>query len=137
MYLLAKFGDRRSYRNGDINSYINSDMDSLEKAGFMAPIHHTGRLLKSEIPIYNSKVLDTASRKTRRRRRRRRRRRGTQAIAKCHAFHANVSRLYQIHINTRLEVLYKKGVLKGVFHRKTPVPVFFFNKFSSLSRQLY
>ena len=32
MYLLAKFGDHRSYRNGDINTYIKSYMDTLENA---------------------------------------------------------------------------------------------------------
>ena len=32
MYLLAKFGDHRPYRNEDINSYINSYMDKFEKA---------------------------------------------------------------------------------------------------------
>ena len=37
------------------------------------------------MPIYNSKVPDTAGRKTKRRR-------GTQAIAKCYAFHANAVR---------------------------------------------
>ena len=31
MYWLAKFGDHRSYRNGDIISYINSYGDTLEK----------------------------------------------------------------------------------------------------------
>ena len=32
MYLLAKLGDHRFYRTGDINSYINSYMDTLENA---------------------------------------------------------------------------------------------------------
>ena len=32
MHLLAEFGDRTSYRNGDINSYINSHTDTLKKA---------------------------------------------------------------------------------------------------------
>ena len=32
MCLLAKFCDHRSYRNEDINSFINSYMDTLEKA---------------------------------------------------------------------------------------------------------
>ena len=73
MYLYAKFGDHRSYRNGHINSFINSYIDTLEKAELTALIHHIGRFLKSGIPIYNSAVLDTAGRKTRRRRGRRRR----------------------------------------------------------------
>ena len=60
MYLLAKFGDHRSYRSGD---------------------YHIARFLKSGIPISHSEVPDTAGRKTRRRR--------TQAIAKRLAFYAN------------------------------------------------
>ena len=32
MYLLAKFGDYRPYRDEDINSYINSYMDDFEEA---------------------------------------------------------------------------------------------------------
>ena len=52
MYLLAKFGGHRSYRNGDINSY----MDTLEKAELTTSIRHNARILKSGIPIYNSEV---------------------------------------------------------------------------------
>ena len=77
MYLLAKFGHHRSYRNGDINSY----MDTLEKAELLVSIHHIARFLKSGIPNYNSEVPDATGRKTSKRR--------TQAIAKCFAFHAN------------------------------------------------
>ena len=40
MCLLSKFGDQRSNRNGDINSYINSYMDTLEKAELTASIRH-------------------------------------------------------------------------------------------------
>ena len=80
MYLLAKFGDHRSCRNGDIDSYINSYMDTLEKTEFAASIQHIARFLKSGIPIYISEDPDTAGRKTRRR---------TQAIAKRFAFYAN------------------------------------------------
>ena len=40
MYLLAKFGGHRSYRNGDINSYINSYMDTLEKNDLTVSIRH-------------------------------------------------------------------------------------------------
>ena len=86
MYLLAKFGDQRSYRNGDINSYVNSYMGTLEKAEPTTSIRHIGRFLKSGILIYNSKVPDMAGRKARRRQRRRRR---TQTIAKRYAVHAN------------------------------------------------
>ena len=76
--LLAKCGGHKSYRNGDINSY----MDILEKAEFSASIRHIARFLKSGIPIYNSEVPDMAGIKTRRRRR-------TQAIAERFAFYAN------------------------------------------------
>ena len=80
MHLLAKFGGHRSYRNGDINSYVNSYMDVFEKAELTALTRHIARFLKSGIPIYNSEVPDTAGREARRR---------TQAIAKRFAFHAN------------------------------------------------
>ena len=56
MYLLAKFGDRRSYRNGDINSYIIT----LEKAELTASIRCVAKFSKQGIPIYNSEVQDTA-----------------------------------------------------------------------------
>ena len=79
--MLAKFCDRSSYISGDISFYINSYINTLEKAELTASIHHTARFLKSGTPIYNSEVPDTADREMRRRR--------TQAIAKCFAFHAN------------------------------------------------
>ena len=82
MYLLAKYGDCRSYRYGDINYYIKSYLDTLENAELTVSIRHIGRLLKSGIPIYNSEVPDMTGRKTRRRRR-------TQAITKRFAFHTN------------------------------------------------
>ena len=63
MYLSAKFGDHRSYRNGVINSYINYYM----KTEFTTLIRHIAIFLKSGIPIYNSEVPDTASRNRRRR----------------------------------------------------------------------
>ena len=69
MYLLVKFGNQRSYRNGDISSHVLT----------WIPI---GRFSKSGIPIHNSKA--PGDRKTRRRSRRR-----SQAIAKRYAFHAN------------------------------------------------
>ena len=58
----------RSYRNRNINSYINSYMDTSGKAKLTAAIHHIGRFLKSGIPIYNSKAPDMAGRKARRQR---------------------------------------------------------------------
>ena len=82
MYLLAKFGDHRSYKNGDINSGINSYMDILEKVEPTAWIPFIARFLKSRIPIYNSGVQDTAER----------RRRRTQAIAKRFASYVNAIR---------------------------------------------
>ena len=75
MHLLAKFTHHRSYRNEDINSNINSYMDTLKKAELSALIRHITRFLKSGIQIYNSK-----DRKTTRR---------TQATAKRFGFHAN------------------------------------------------
>ena len=56
MYLLAKFSDRRSYRNGDINSYVIT----LEKAELTASIRCVAKFSKQGIPIYNSEVQDTA-----------------------------------------------------------------------------
>ena len=81
MYLLAKFESHRSYGNGDVNYYIDSCMDALEKAELTAKIHHIAIFSKSGIPIYNSEVLIMAVRKTRRFRK--------IAIANCFALHAN------------------------------------------------
>ena len=81
MYLLAKFGSHRSYRNGDVNYYISSYKDTLEKAELTTSLCHIARFLKSGIPIYSSEVLDTAGRKMKRRR--------IQAIAKRCALDAN------------------------------------------------
>ena len=50
MYMLAKFSVHRSYRNGNINSCINSYMDNVEKAELTASIRHIVRFLKSGIP---------------------------------------------------------------------------------------
>ena len=63
MYLLVKFGGRRSCGNGDIDSYINSYMYTSEKAELTASIHHLQRFSKSGIPIYISEVPETAGRK--------------------------------------------------------------------------
>ena len=63
MYLHAKFGGHRCYRNGDIgdiDSYIKSYMDTLEIAELSASIRHIARFLKSGIPICNSEVPGTA-----------------------------------------------------------------------------
>ena len=74
-----------SYRNGDINSYINSYMDTLEIAELTASIRHIARFLKSAILTYDSELPGVAGRNTRRR---------TQAIAKRYAFHANATGIY-------------------------------------------
>ena len=55
MYMLPKFYGHFSYGNGDINSYINSYMNTLKiRCGFS----------KSKLLIYNPKVPDKADRKT-------------------------------------------------------------------------
>ena len=89
MYLLARFDCHRSIGdgNGDINYYISSYMNILEKAGLTTSAREIKRFLKSRIPIYNSEFPDTASRKRRIRR--------TKAIAKRFAFH-NKQRNHQI-----------------------------------------
>ena len=56
-------------------------MNILEKAGLNTSVREIKRFLKSGIPIYNSELPDTASRKRRIRR--------TQAITKRFAFHNN------------------------------------------------
>ena len=68
-------GGHRSYGKRDINSDINSYMNN-SKAELTTSICYIEKLSKTEIPIYNSKVPDTARRKTRRRRR-------TQVIFSC------------------------------------------------------
>ena len=80
MYLLSKPGSDRTDGNGDINSYINFYMNTLEKAELTDSVWHIERFLKSGIPICNSDLLGTADRKTRRRIR-------VQAIAKRFAFY--------------------------------------------------
>ena len=44
-----EFGDHRSYKNGDINCYINSYMDTLEKADRITSIRHIAGILKLRI----------------------------------------------------------------------------------------
>ena len=51
------------HRNENINSYINSYMDTLEKAELTAWIHRITRFLKSRILILNSEVPEKAGRK--------------------------------------------------------------------------
>ena len=51
MYLLAKFGDHKSYRNGDINSYIKSYMDTLGNAEFTTSIRRIARFLKTNTDL--------------------------------------------------------------------------------------
>ena len=63
MYLLVKFSDHGSYRNGDINFYIKSYMDALENAEPTASIRNIARFLKSGIPMYNSELLFTKNNK--------------------------------------------------------------------------
>ena len=78
MYLLAKFDGHGPYGNRDINSYINSYMNTSKKAELTASIYHIERFSKSGILIHNSKVPDMTGRETRKRR--------TQRIKKCYAF---------------------------------------------------
>ena len=56
MHLLAKFSSHMSYGYGDINPYISSDMNTLEKAQLTTLAHHIERFSKSRILIYNFKV---------------------------------------------------------------------------------
>ena len=88
MYLLGKFGGQRSYRNRDVNSYINAELT--------ASIRHNVKFFKSEIPIFCSKVSDKAGRKTRIR---------THAIAKRFAFCANVTRKALCFLNAKIHKL--------------------------------
>ena len=81
MYLSAKFVDHRFYKDEDINAYINSNIDTLEKAELTAPICHIARFLKSGISIFNFEVPDTAAIEKERRR--------TETIAKRSAICVN------------------------------------------------
>ena len=52
MNLLAKFGDHKSYRNEDTNSYVKSYMDELhENAELTGSISHIARFLNWGTPI--------------------------------------------------------------------------------------
>ena len=45
MYQIALFGGHSSYRNGNINFYVNSYMDTLEKCELAATIRHIAGFL--------------------------------------------------------------------------------------------
>ena len=64
MYLLAKFGRHSSYANGDVNSYICSYKNTLEKAELTTLVRHLQSYSKSGTLIYNSEVPETTGRKT-------------------------------------------------------------------------
>ena len=86
MHLLTKFGDHMSYSNEDINSYINSYVNTAEKAEIIAMVRHIERFSKSGISIYNSEVPDTADRKTTTKTI------TASTIAKRYVFHTNAKR---------------------------------------------
>ena len=69
MHLFEKCGGHRSCENGDINSYINSYMNTLEKAEFNASVRHieNTRILiytDSEVPATAGSRKTTTKRKT-------------------------------------------------------------------------
>ena len=72
--MFAKFGDHWSYGNGDVNSYISSNIDTFEKAELTASVCYNEIFSKSVSPTYNFEVPGMTGRNARRRRR-------TQAIA--------------------------------------------------------
>ena len=78
MYLLVKFGDHRSYKNWNINSYINSYIDTLKKGELIT----SAILLDFENQEYE--IPGTAGRKTKKRKWKR-----IQAIAKRYAVQEN------------------------------------------------
>ena len=84
MYLPAKFGGHRPCRNGDINSYINSYMDTFEKSYW--------EIFKIRKSVYIYEVPDIACRKTRRRRLRRR----ILTITKRFALHINATNPFAV-----------------------------------------
>ena len=90
IYLLPKFGEYRSYRNGNSIEVLISIRTWIPWKSLNSPPWscRIPKYLKSGIPIYNSEIPDTAGRKTRRRRKRR-----TQAISKCYVFHADAKTL--------------------------------------------
>ena len=86
MYLLVKCGSYMSYGNGEMNSYVSSYMNTLEKGELIASVPHFDRSSKSGIPVYNSGVPDRTARKTRRK--------NTQATVKRYGFPANTTNNY-------------------------------------------
>ena len=67
----SQFRSHRSYWNGDIHSYINSYMNTLEKAELTTLVCYIERFPKSVILIYSSELSNRADRKSRIRRKRR------------------------------------------------------------------
>ena len=59
----CKSGDHKSYRNGDINFYTNSYINTLGKAELTTSTRHIAILLKSGIPMNDSEVPDSADKK--------------------------------------------------------------------------
>ena len=110
----AKFGDHRSYINGDINSYISSYMETLEKAKPTASVRNIGRFLKSWIKICNFKVPDTAGTKKRKRRRKR-----LQIAGNCKALRISRKRkkklLLELNTITKFLLFRMKYSIDGVF----------------------
>ena len=58
---LVKFGDHRSYRNGDINSYINFNKDTSKKNELTASIIYIAIFSKSERAICNIEIYNLSS----------------------------------------------------------------------------
>ena len=80
MYLLAKCGGHESYGNGNINSYINFYMITLDAVEFTASICHLRDFQNQE---FHFTILKSRTRQGEKKRRR------TQAIAKRYAYHSN------------------------------------------------
>ena len=83
MCLLGKYDSHRSY---EMEKYVSSYLITLEKDELTALIQHFERSSKPRIPIYNSKVPDTTSKKMKRRK--------TQEIAKRYVFNENAAKIY-------------------------------------------
>ena len=88
MYLLAKFGDYRSYRYGDINSYVKSYIDTLESTD--PPYCQIFKIRNADLqflsPGYGRQKNKKKKNKGNCRKIKRRR---IKAIAKRFSFHAN------------------------------------------------
>ena len=110
MYLLAKFYDHRSHRN-EISILIPILISIPSKKLKSPPPYSDIIFLKSEIPIFNSKIPRTAGRKSRRKRRGRR----TQAIEKHYAFHTNANRIF----NTGVSLWILRNFSRRLLWRKS------------------